>query len=73
MGRFKPAGAAKHGFNDLVIRKNGEVITTDSLANAVFQFDRAAHTFKPCRFIARFFIQVELHLGGNDHYFVCGG
>jgi hypothetical protein len=46
LGRFKPEDSAKHGFNDLVIRENGEVITTDSLANKVFQFDPAAKTFK---------------------------
>ena len=45
LGRFKPPGAAKHGFNDLVIRKGGEVLTTDSLANAVVRFDPAARTF----------------------------
>jgi hypothetical protein len=47
LGRFKPEGSAKHGFNDLVIRKNGEVITTDSLANTVLRFDPAARTFSP--------------------------
>jgi sugar lactone lactonase YvrE len=46
LGRFKPEDSAKHGFNDLVIRKNGEVITTDSPANKVFRFDPAAKTFK---------------------------
>jgi hypothetical protein len=46
LGRFKPDGSAKHGFNDLVIRKNGEVITTDSLANIVYRFDPAARAFK---------------------------
>lgn len=45
LGRFKPLGSAKHGFNDLVVRKNGEVITTDSLANTVVRFDPASHTF----------------------------
>ena len=45
LGRFKPEGSAKHGFNDLVIRKNSEVITTDNLANAVLRFDPAARTF----------------------------
>jgi hypothetical protein len=39
LGRFSPKDKAKHGFNDLVVRKNGEVITTDSLANQVFRFD----------------------------------
>jgi len=46
LGRFKPEGSAKHGFNDLVIRKNGEVITTDSLTNTVLRFDPSAQTFK---------------------------
>jgi hypothetical protein len=45
LGRFKPAGSARHGFNDLVVRKNGEVITTDSLANEVLRFDPSAQTF----------------------------
>ena len=45
LGRFKPPGSARHGFNDLVIRKNGEVITTDSLANAVSRFDPSSRTF----------------------------
>jgi len=47
LGRYAPQGAAKHGFNDLVVRKNGEVILTDSVSNQVFQFDAAAHTFTP--------------------------
>jgi sugar lactone lactonase YvrE len=46
LGRYNPEGSSKHGFNDLVIRKNGEVITTDSLANCVYRFDPAARTFK---------------------------
>lgn len=46
LGRYNPEGSSKHGFNDLVIRKNGEVITTDSLANSVYRFDPTARTFK---------------------------
>ncbi len=45
LGRYAPEDAAKHGFNDLVVRKNGEVILTDSVDNQVFRFDPAAHTF----------------------------
>jgi hypothetical protein len=36
---------AKHGFNDLVIRKGGAVFLTDSLSNQVYRFDRAASSF----------------------------
>jgi DNA-binding beta-propeller fold protein YncE len=45
LGRYAPEDAGKHGFNDLVVRKNGEVILTDSISNQVFRFDRGAHTF----------------------------
>src|SRR5882762_3736612 len=46
LGRFAPKdSAAKHGFNDLVVRKNGEVITTDSLNNKVFRLDPHSGAF----------------------------
>ena len=67
LGRFKPLGAAKHGFNDLVIRKNGEVITTDSLANAVFRFDPAAHTFESLPVHRTLFYPNGIALDGDDH------
>jgi hypothetical protein len=44
-GRFSPKDGAKHGFNDLVVRKNGEVITTDSLSSQVFRFDPQSRAF----------------------------
>jgi sugar lactone lactonase YvrE len=47
LGRFAPQDSGKHGFNDLVVRKNGEVILTDSVSNHVFRFDRGARTFAP--------------------------
>src|SRR6266850_3090655 len=47
LGRYSPEDRAKHGFNDLVLRKNGEVITTDSLNNQVFRFDPRSHAFTP--------------------------
>jgi len=47
LGRLAPKDSAKHGFNDLVVRKNGEVITTDSLSNQVFRFDPRSQAFAP--------------------------
>jgi hypothetical protein len=47
LGRYSPKGSAKHGFNDLVVRKNGEVITTDSLNNQVFRLDPRSHELAP--------------------------
>ncbi len=66
LARFKPEGAGKHGFNDLVIRKNGEVITTDSLANAVFRLDPAAHAFKALPVYRPLFYPYGIALGGDD-------
>ena len=67
LGRFKPEGAAKHGFNDLVIRKNGEVITTDSLANAVLRFDPAARTFTALPIHRPLFYPNGITLSEDDH------
>ncbi|MGH9677497.1 MAG: SMP-30/gluconolactonase/LRE family protein, partial [Candidatus Acidiferrum sp.] len=47
LGRFAPSGRGKHGFNDLVVRKNGDVIVTDSLSNQVFRFDPHSQSFAP--------------------------
>lgn len=49
LGRYAPEDSEKHGFNDLVIRKNGEVILTDSLSGQVYRFDRATHAFASLR------------------------
>jgi hypothetical protein len=46
LGRYSPKDSAKHGFNDLVVRRNGEVLLTDSVSNQVFRFDPQAHAFK---------------------------
>ena len=45
LGRYAPKDTAKHGFNDLVVRKNGEVIVTDSLGGQVFRFDQKTEAF----------------------------
>ena len=47
LGRYSPKDGAKHGFNDLVVEKGGEVITTDSLGNQVFRFDPRSQIFTP--------------------------
>jgi sugar lactone lactonase YvrE len=47
LGRHAPKVTGKHGFNDLVVRKNGDVIVTDSLSGMVFRFERKSETFSP--------------------------
>jgi hypothetical protein len=67
LGRFKPEGAAKHGFNDLVVLKNGEVITTDSLANAVYRFDPATRAFQTLTLHRPLFYPNGIALSDDDH------
>lgn len=67
LGRFKPEGTAKHGFNDLVIRKNGEVITTDSLDNKVFRFDPVARAFAALMIHRPLFFPNGIALSADDH------
>jgi hypothetical protein len=67
LGRFKPAGSAKHGFNDLVTRKNGEVITTDSLANEVLRFEPATHAFEALPVHRPLFYPTGICFGADDH------
>jgi SMP-30/Gluconolactonase/LRE-like region len=66
LGRFKPEGSAKHGFNDLVLCKNGEVITTDSLANGVFRFEPDARAFTPLPVHRPLFSPNGIALSGDD-------
>ncbi len=47
LGRYSISSPGPHGFNDLVVRKSGEVILTDSLSNQVYRFAPASKTFTP--------------------------
>jgi hypothetical protein len=47
LGRYAAPFSGSHGFNDLVVRKSGEVILTDSLGNQVYRFSPASKTFSP--------------------------
>src|SRR5271154_5902455 len=72
LGRFKPEGSGKHGFNDLVIRKNGEVITTDSLGNIVLRFDPTARTFAALPVHRALFYPNGIALSEDDHTLYIG-
>jgi hypothetical protein len=66
LGRYAPKDTAKHGFNDLVVRKNGEVITTDSLNNQVFRFDPQSHAFTPLPLYRTLFYPNGIALADDD-------
>lgn len=65
--RYSPKDQAKHGFNDLVVRKNGEVITTDSLNNQVLRFDPHKQTFTPLPAHRMLFYPNGVALADDDH------
>jgi hypothetical protein len=50
LGRFSLNDNAKHGFNDLVILKSGEIFLTDSLDNKVLRFNPADNSFSALKF-----------------------
>jgi hypothetical protein len=45
LGRYAPPEATPHGLNDLVVRRGGDVLVTDSAANKVYRFDPRSSTF----------------------------
>jgi hypothetical protein len=45
VGRYALNDSRKHFFNDLVVRKSGEVILTDSVDNKVYRFNPATQQF----------------------------
>jgi DNA-binding beta-propeller fold protein YncE len=65
--RSSPKDGSKHGFNDLVMRKNREVITTDSLDNRVVRFDSRAHNFVPLAVYRPLFYPNGIALADDDH------
>lgn len=67
LDRYSPKDRGKHGFNDLVVRKNGEVITTDSMNNQVLRFDQSAHTFTSLPTHRVLFYPNGIALADDDH------
>ena len=50
LGRFSLGQSHKHGFNDLVVLRDGTVFVTDTLGNQVFRFDPKTKTFQTLAF-----------------------
>ncbi len=52
LGRYSLSDGAKHGFNDLVVYPDGDILLTDTAAHKVFRFNSRTHSFadiKLCR------------------------
>jgi hypothetical protein len=67
LGRFSPHDSARHGFNDLIVRANREVILTDSLANSVFRFDPLKQVFSPLVLHRRLIYPNGIALAPDDY------
>jgi len=66
LGRYSPKDNTKHGFNDLVVRKNGEVISTDSLNNQLLRFDSRSQSFAPLATYRTLFYPNGIALADDD-------
>jgi len=74
LGRFAVDDATKHGFNDLVILKSGEVILTDSLANRVYRFDPKTKSFEGVKTNRELLYPNGIALSSDDkHLFIADG
>ena len=67
IARFMPPDRARHGFNDLVVRKTGEVFTTDSLGNLVFRLDPESKILAPLNFHRPLFYPNGIALADDQH------
>ena len=66
LGRYSPKDSVKHGFNDLVVTKAGQVITTDSLNNQVVRFDPGSGAFTPLAVYRALFYPNGIALADDD-------
>jgi streptogramin lyase len=47
LGRYSLNDSGKHGFNDLVVAKDGDIFLTDSVSNQVYRFSPQSKLFAP--------------------------
>lgn len=70
LGRYTlsdSAASGNHGFNDLIVRKSGGIVVTDSLANRVFRFDPATKNFTALKLHREVLYPNGIALASDDH------
>lgn len=67
LDRYAPNDGESHGFNDLVIRKNGEVVLTDSASNRIYRFSTSAKVFAAVPVYRQVSAPNGIALADNDH------
>jgi hypothetical protein len=67
LSRYAPSDSRKHLFNDLVVRKSGEVILTDSVGNQIYRFDLATQKFSELQVHRALFYPNGIALAPDDN------
>ena len=65
--RYPAPGTGSRDLNDLVLRGDREVYTTDSFANLVYGFDRTLHRFTSLKFPRPIFVPNGITLSGDGN------
>ena len=66
--RFTAPGTGPRDLNDLVLRGSTEIYVTDTFADQVYRFDRAAHQFSPLKFPRPIFYPNGITLSGDAKF-----
>jgi hypothetical protein len=66
LARFAPKSSEQHGFNDLVVRKAGDIFTSDSIANQVVRLDPVSRAFSALRLNRQLFYPNGIALADDD-------
>jgi hypothetical protein len=67
LGRYSLSDGAKHGFNDLVVAKDGGVFLTDSVSNQVYHFSPQNKLFAPLPLSRELSAPNGIALDSEDH------
>lgn len=65
--RYLAPGTGRRDLNDLVLRGDREVYTTDSFADLVYRFDRKLHKFTSLKFPRPIFVPNGITLSGDGN------
>lgn len=66
LGKFSPPADGKHGLNDLVVLRDGNVLLTDTVANKLYRFDSKSHAFSEIKLSRDLFEPNGIALAGNS-------
>jgi hypothetical protein len=68
LGRFSVSQDNKHGFNDLVVLRNGNVFVTDTAGNQVYRFEPKSKTFQNVKLNRELLMPNGIALSDDERY-----